>query len=104
MATTIMDSIEQWLAGRHPNTQHLITCDDPNVDLHALINTAYKHQNFIGWGHFLRGCLSLKWKTVLAYYYHGRQPGELHNPKLWMRKTINQLWKFILYYLELQKW
>jgi len=60
MTAMIMDSISQWLAGRRLNTQHLIISDDPNADLHALINTAYEHQNFIGWGHFLRGHLSLK--------------------------------------------
>jgi len=61
-----------------------------------LINVTYEHQNYIGWGHFFRGRLSLQWRSVIACYYRERRPGDRYNPKLWMRKTIDQLYQFYL--------
>jgi len=61
-----------------------------------LINQAYEHQNYIGWGHFLRGRLSLQWKHCIAHYYKTRQPGDAYTPTLWARKTIDQVFDLFL--------
>jgi len=97
MAALLKKCIEHWLAGREP--QHelpLSTTDTATSELHHLINVAYEHQNYIGWGHFFRGRLSLQWRAVIACYYKECQPGDRYTPKLWMRKTIDQLWQFYL--------
>jgi len=84
---------------RCPNTQHLITGDNTNADLCACINTAYKHQNYIGWGHFLHGHL------LPITTRSNSQERDPSNPSLWKRKTVDQLWKFFCTrYLELPKW
>jgi hypothetical protein len=64
--------------------------------LHVLINDAFAHQTSIGWGHFLRGHLSLHWKKCIAEYYKFRQPGESYNPNLWMTKIIDAIWDYFL--------
>jgi len=91
--------MRKWLSGRQA-TAPLIDANDDDDDnhheLHSLINTAYEHQCYIGWAHFFRGRISKKWKDAIAYYYKERQPGEPFNPTLWMRKTIDQMWKFFL--------
>jgi hypothetical protein len=70
--------------------------NNPNMQLHLLINNAFVSQNYIGWGHFLRGRLSLHWKRCIAEYYKVPQPGDKFNPNLWMQKTINTLWQVFL--------
>jgi hypothetical protein len=44
-----------------------------------LINEAFVHQNNIGWGHFVQGCLLLHWKLCIAEYYRHHQPGDTYN-------------------------
>ena len=68
MAKVIMTALDQWFSNLPPElVPHLPTRpDDPNQQLHHLINDAFVHQNYIGWGHFLWGCLSLHWKQCIA--------------------------------------
>jgi hypothetical protein len=40
--------------------------------------------------------VSLHWKTCIAEYYKICQPGELHDPNLWMRKTVDAIWQIFL--------
>jgi hypothetical protein len=63
MAKMIMQALDQWFSNLQPNlVPRLPTGPDiPNQHLHQLIIKAFVHQNNIGWGHFLRGRLSLHW-------------------------------------------
>jgi hypothetical protein len=96
MAKIIMHCLERWYDNRNPIALHLPTTDPTTAELHHLINVAYDHQTYIGWGHFLRGRISLHWKPVLAHYYKERKPGKPHSPKLWARKTVDQIWQTFL--------
>jgi hypothetical protein len=98
MATVIMSALDQWFSSLPPD---LVPClptgpTEPNCMLHRLINKAFVHQNYIGWGHFLRGRLTLQWKSCIAEYYKVRQPGDSFNPSLWMQKTIDAIWQIFL--------
>ena len=99
MATLILDSMETWLEGDNPRAPIYSTNDyDDEIDrrLHTLLRHAFLQQARIGWAHFFRGRLTHAWKPVLARYYTHREPGEKFTPKLWMRKTIDQMWKFYI--------
>jgi hypothetical protein len=98
MAQVIMAALDRWFQDLQPSlVPRLSTApDDPNHCLHQLINDAFAHQSAIGWGHFLRGRISLHWKSCTADYYKIRQPGEPHNPSLWMRKTVEAIWQIFL--------
>jgi hypothetical protein len=69
---------------------------ESNLLLHRLINKAFDKQTNIGWGHFLRGRLSIHWKRCIAEYYKHRQLGESYNLTLWMTKTIDAIWDYVL--------
>ncbi len=94
MANVIMTALDHWFSNLpHNVVPHLPTGPNkPNCQLHWLINNAV-HQNYIGWGHFLWGCLTLQWKSCIAEYYKVCQPGDAFNPSLWMQKTINAIWQ-----------
>jgi hypothetical protein len=96
MANFIMSAINQWFSGLQPALVPRLPTgpDDPNQQLHKLINDAFVHQSNIGWGHFLRARVSLHLKMCIAEYYKIRQPGEPHNPNLWMRKPWMQYGKY----------
>jgi hypothetical protein len=98
MAQVIMSALDRWFANLQPAlTPRLPTGpDEPNQHLHKLINDAFVHQNNIGWGHFLRGRVSLHWKLCIAEYYKIRQPGDTYNPTLWMTKTVDAIWDYFL--------
>jgi hypothetical protein len=98
MAQVIMTALDRWFANLQPAlTPRLPTGpDEPNQHLHELINDAFVHQNNIGWGHFLRGRVSLHWKLCIAEYYKIRQPGDTYNPTLWMTKTVDAIWDYFL--------
>ncbi len=54
MATIIMSALDRWFSSLPPD---LVPClptgpTEPNCILHRLINKAFVHQNYIGWGHF----------------------------------------------------
>ena len=70
--------------------------DDGCLDtpLHRQIRRAFDAQTTIGWDQFLRGRLSLDWKTLLALYYKERRPTGHKTPALWMTTTISNMWKF----------
>jgi hypothetical protein len=55
MAQMIMTALDQWFLNLPPDrVPRLLTGpDEPNQQLHRLINDAFVHQNYIGWGHFL---------------------------------------------------
>jgi hypothetical protein len=98
MAEMIITALDRWFANLPPDLVPRLPTgpDDPNQHLHHLINEAFVHQNYIGWGHFLRGRLSLHWKQCIAEYYKIRQPGDKFNPNLWMQKTIDAIWQVFL--------
>jgi hypothetical protein len=97
MSAMIIASVTLWFEGRHPTVPLLdVSPNNVNCELHQLINDAYNHQCRIGWGHFLRGRISLHWKIAIRKYYSERQPGLFYNPNLWSRKTIDQMWKVFL--------
>lgn len=98
MADTIMQALDRWFSNLQPNLVPSLPTgpDEPNQHLHQLINEAFVHQNNIGWGHFLRGRLSLHWKLCIAEYYKYRQPGDTYNPNLWMTKTVDAVWDLFL--------
>jgi hypothetical protein len=98
MADMIMQALDRWFSNLQPNLVPSLPTgpDEPNQHLHQLINEAFVHQNNIGWGHFLRGRLSLHWKLCIAEYYKYRQPGDTYNPNLWMTKTIDAVWDLFL--------
>jgi hypothetical protein len=50
-----MAALDQWFLNLQPDrVPSLPTCpDEPNQQLHKLINDAFAQQNYIGWGHFL---------------------------------------------------
>jgi hypothetical protein len=70
--------------------------DDPNRILHQSINNALDHKNYIGWGHFLHGCISKQWKKCIAIYYHDLQPDDEFTPNLWICKTVDAIWDIFL--------
>jgi hypothetical protein len=97
-ARVIMAALDWWLANLPPA---LVPClptgrDKSNQLLHKLINDAFNRQTDIGWGHLLRGHLSLHWKKCIAECYKVRQPGDTYNPKLWMTKTVDAIWDYYL--------
>jgi hypothetical protein len=98
MAYVMITALDQWFSKLPPDLVPRLPTGPTklNRNLHQLINKAFGHQNYIGWGHFLRGCLTLQWKSCIAEYYKVRQPGDLFNPSLWMRKTIDALWQIFL--------
>ena len=98
MANCIMSALERWFKDLPPDrVPRLPTNDsDPNRILHQAINDAFSHQNFIGWGHFLRGRISKHWKQCIALYYKDLQPGDNYTPTLWMRKTVDAIWQIFL--------
>jgi hypothetical protein len=98
MAQVIMAALNQRFQDLQPSlVPRLSTApDNPNRHLHQLINDAFAHQSTIGWGHFLHGRISLQWKSCIAEYYKIRQPGEPHNPSLWMCKTVEAIWQIFL--------
>jgi hypothetical protein len=52
MSSIIIDCLQQWLSGNRPTIVVLPTNDeDPNANLHWLINEAYSNQSAIRWGH-----------------------------------------------------
>ena len=55
MANVIMSAIDRWLSGLQPALVPQLPTrpDNPNQQLHKLINNAFVHQSNIGWGHFL---------------------------------------------------
>jgi hypothetical protein len=93
-----MAVLDQWLANLPPAlVPHLPTGPDKsNHLLHKLINNAFDKQTDIGWGHFLKGHLSLHWKKCIAEYYKVHQPGDTYNPTLWMMKTVDAIWDYYL--------
>jgi hypothetical protein len=98
MANIIMTALNHWFSNLPPN---LVPClptghNEPNCQLHWLINNPYVHQNYIGWGHSLWGCLTLQWKSCIAEYYKVHQPGDAFNPSLWMQKTTDAIWQIFL--------
>jgi hypothetical protein len=93
MAKLITDVLRRWFDGSPPIALHLPTDDESTAELHAAINKAYDHQREIGWGHFLRGRLSSQWRHPIALYYKERKPERTVTPKLWVRKTIDQMFK-----------
>jgi hypothetical protein len=98
MAQVIMAALDRWFQDLQPSLVSRLSTvpDNPNHCLHQLINNAFAHQSAIGWGHFLCSCILLHWKSCIAEYYKIRQPGELHNPSLWMRKTVEAIWQIFL--------
>jgi hypothetical protein len=70
MATIIMSTLDRWFSSLPPDlVPHLPTGPtEPNCILHRLINKGFVHQNYIGWGHFLWGHLTLQWKSCIAEY------------------------------------
>ena len=98
MAQMMMTALTRWFSNLRPDLVPKLSTspDEPNLNLHSLINDAYVHQNYIGWGHFLRGRLSLHWKRCISEYYKFRQPGDEFNPSQWMRKTIDAVWQIFL--------
>jgi hypothetical protein len=98
MAQVITAALDQWLRNLSPALVPRLPSgpDEPNQHLHELINDAFAHQTSIGWGHFLRGRLSLHWKKCIAEYYKSRQPGDSYNPNLWMTKTVDAIWDYFL--------
>ena len=98
MAQVIMAALDRWFQELQPSlVPRLPTApDNLNSRLHQLINEAFVHQSNIGWGHFLRGRVSLHWKVCIAEYYKIRQPSDPHNPSLWMRKMVEAIWQIFL--------
>ena len=90
-----MTALKHWFQDLRQDIVPLLPTNDdnPNQMLHQAINNAYIHQNYIGWGHFLRGRISKQWKLCIALYYKARQPGDKYTPTLWMRKTIDEIWQ-----------
>jgi hypothetical protein len=98
MANSIVSALDRWFLHLPPDCIPWLPSgpNNPNRQLHLLINDAFVSQNYIGWGHFLRGRLSLHWKRCIAEYYKVCQPGDKFNPNLWMQKMINMLWQVFL--------
>ena len=89
--------MQRWIQGLRPTPPVFPPTDDPNdTALYNLITIAHNKQCNIGWAHFFRGRISLAWRDVLTHYYRYRRPPEPHSPKLWMRKTIDQIWNLYL--------
>lgn len=62
----------------------------------TLINsaeTAFKCQTDVGWARFFRGRITKAWRDVITTCCRERQLNELHNLTLWMRKTVDHIWK-----------
>jgi hypothetical protein len=93
MAQVIMAALDRWFANLPPALVPRLPTglDESNQLLHRLINKAFDKQTDIGWGHFLRGRLSLHWKKCIAEYYKHRQPGDFYILTLWMMKTIDAI-------------
>jgi hypothetical protein len=88
-----MAALDQWLVNLPPALVPRLPSglDESNQLLHRLIIKAFDKQTDIGWGHFLRGRLSLHWKKCIAEYYKHRQPGDFYILTLWMMKTIDAI-------------
>lgn len=98
MADALLTTMKRWLQNLPYQTPTFVLSDDDPLDqrLQTSLETAFQKQNDIGWAHFFRGRLTKAWKDVIALYYKERQPDEPHNPTLWMRKTVDQLWEFYI--------
>jgi hypothetical protein len=90
MANSIVSALNRWFLHLPPGCVPWLPSGPNNLiwQLHLLINDAFVSQNYIGWGHLLRGCLSLHWKRCIAEYYKVCQPGNKFNPNLWMQKRL----------------
>jgi hypothetical protein len=52
MAKVIMTALNQWFQNLSPDLVPRLPTgpNDPNQQLHRLINNTFVHQNYIGWG------------------------------------------------------
>ena len=97
-AEVIVQALDRWFSSLQPSLAPSLPAGpgEPNQHLRQLANEAFVHQNNVGWGHFLRGRLSLHWKLRVAERYECRQPGDTRNPSLWVTKTVDAVWDLFL--------
>ena len=82
LAEVIVAPLDRWRQNLPPDLAPRLPAgpDDPSQHLRSLIND-FVHQNCVGWGHFLRGRLSLRWKLRTGKCHKVRQPGDECNPE-----------------------
>ena len=97
MERCILEGLNAWLRGQEPPSIETII---PSAS-HKLV-LAYKEQTKIGWGHFLRGRLSLVWANFINFEIEqNRQAGNRKKFKYktaeeWGTKLIITLWTGII--------
>ena len=98
MADSLMETMERWLKNLpyQPPTFNHQEYNEFDQRLLTSLETAFQWQTNIGWAHFFWGWLTKTWSEVIAVYYREQWPDEPHNPSLWMRKMIDQIWDFYI--------
>ena len=98
VAAMIAQALGRWLSNLQPSPAPSLPTGpgEPNQRLRQLASKAFAHQNNVGWGHFLRGRLSLHWKLRVAERCKRRQPGGARNPSLRAAKAAGAAWGLLL--------
>lgn len=98
MVDSLMETMERWLRDppRQPPPFNLLEHNEFDQHLLTSLEAVLQKQNAIGWAHFFCGRISKAWRNAAAICCSERRPDEPHNPTLWARKAVDQLWEFYI--------
>ena len=109
---TVMKLLQKWLTApqlRNKIIENLRTLYEmkpilDSLSLHSTeteqtsdsINKIFESQTEIGWKHFIRGRISIAFKSKLAYYFKTNKLGKIYCDQSWYSKVIAGLWSIHL--------
>ncbi|MGH7974113.1 MAG: hypothetical protein ACREBR_01205 [bacterium] len=93
MTIAIKESIESWANGT-ANAEGWTTAHSDNNAVQ--VKSAVEAQSSIGWEHFLRGRIALKWKMAQQAYLQEIDAPRSFTAERWTKKLIRSAWNYSL--------